>query len=517
MTGRGPFIVAAGLRYAYREDGPWILDDIDLEVRRGEHVLVAGASGSGKSTLARTLNGLIPHFYGGRLEGEVRIGGVSTRTCSPADLFDQVGMVFQNPEAQLFNRSVRREIAFGLESQGLPRPEMRRRIDEIGREMDIAHLFSRSPDRLSGGEQQMVAIAAIAALRPKMIVLDEPFANLDGENIRRIQEALSALRKKGTGVIVCEHRLGAAAAGAGRMIVVDAGRKVLDGPPADVLDRDMEILGLERPTPHAMHRFCDINLAALRCRPTGQKPPLLAFESVFFEREGRTILHDLSFSIDRGECVAVVGPNGAGKTTLLKHFNGLLRPTRGRVLLRGHDIQKAKVSHLARHVGMAFQNPAGQFFKMTVRDEITVAAKAMNCFDPEWIDELVRIFKLDDLTARAPYRLSSGEKKRAAFAAALSARPEILVLDEPTSGQDRYFKDALGGFLTALRTKGQTVILVTHDLQFAAEYAPRWLYLENGRITADGSPCRTADGACKQNPSGRSVTALDAGRVGVRA
>ena len=192
--------------------------------------------------------------------------------------------------------------------------------------------------------------------------------------------------------------------------------------------------------------------------------------------------------------MAIVGPNGAGKTTLLKHFNGLLRPGSGRILLNGRDIRKEKVSRLARHVGMAFQNPAGQFFKLTVWDEIIVAARAMNCFDPVWIDELVHIFKLDKLAARPPYRLSCGEKKRVAFAAALSAKPDILVLDEPTSGQDLHFKDALGGFLTALQARGQTIIMVTHDLGFAEKYAPRWLYLKGGRIMAEGSPRRGRGG-----------------------
>ena len=247
MPGDAPFIDIRGLRYAYRETGPWVLDGIDLTVPAGEYLLVAGASGSGKSTLARTLNGLIPHFYGGRFEGEVRVGGVSTRDRSVADLFDQVGMVFQNPEAQLFNRSVDREIAFGLESLGLPRLDIRRRIDEIAGEMDILHLLSRSPHQLSGGEQQMVCIAAIAALNPKMIVLDEPCANLDGENVMRIRKTLSGLRKKGSGIVVCEHRLGYTAPGADRMMVMDGGRKVLEGPPSDVLRRSLDTYGLEIP------------------------------------------------------------------------------------------------------------------------------------------------------------------------------------------------------------------------------------------------------------------------------
>ncbi|WP_373499654.1 ABC transporter ATP-binding protein [Desulfococcus sp.] len=495
MTGEAPFIDVRGVRYAYRDAGPWVLNGIDLTVPPGGYLLVAGASGSGKSTLARTLNGLIPHFHGGRFEGEVRVGGVSTLERSVGDLFDQVGVVFQNPEAQLFNRTVLREIAFGLESLGLPRQDIRRRIDAIAQEMEIAHLLDRSPHRLSGGEQQMVSLSAIAALRPKMIVLDEPYANLDGENARRLRKTLSRLWGRGTGILVCEHRLAHTAADADRMIVMEGGRKVLEGPPEAVLREDMGACGLDPPEP-GTPRWDAFPAGPEPGFETGlgADPPLVALENVSFERDGRRILDNVSFSIRRGECVAVVGPNGAGKTTLLKHFNGLLRPTSGRVLLEGRDIRGEKVSRTARHVGMAFQNPAGQFFKLTVWDEITVAARAMNCFDPEWIHELVRMFRLEPLAARPPYRLSCGEKKRVAFAAALSARPKVLVLDEPTSGQDWHFKNALGGFLTALRERGQTVVLVTHDLSFAAKYASRWLMLKDGRIVSAGVLRRSGGG-----------------------
>ncbi len=489
MKGRKPFIQIQGLRYAYRKDGPWILDGIDLNVPAGESLLVAGASGSGKSTLARAVNGLIPHFYGGRFEGDVIIGGISTRQGSVADLFDQVGMVFQNPEAQLFNRSVFREIAFGLESLGLPRREIRRRIHEIAEEMEIVHLLDRSPHSLSGGEQQMVCLSAIAALRPRMIVLDEPFANLDSDNAMRFRRTLTHLRRAGMGVLVCEHRLGHAADDAGRMVILDRGRKIMDGPPAEVMGPGIDAYGLETAPPGGWVQAYEIETPAFRAAPA-KASPLMTIEKVSFRRDGRTVLDDVSFSVHPGECVAIVGPNGAGKTTLLKHFNGLLRPSSGRVLLEGRNIRKEKVSRLARHVGMAFQNPTGQFFKLSVWDEITVAARAMNRYDPAWIDELVRLFRLETLTSRPPYRLSDGEKKRVAFAAALSARPDLLVLDEPTSGQDRSFKEALGGFLTALQARGQTVVLVTHDLDFAARYACRWLVLKDGRITTAGTPRR---------------------------
>jgi energy-coupling factor transport system ATP-binding protein len=288
------------------------------------------------------------------------------------------------------------------------------------------------------------------------------------------------------------------------MIVVDRGRKVLDGPPSALMGRHLDEYGLEVPAPAGAVQTFEIRKPDPGSPAQGKGPPLIALEGVTFQRGGRRILDTVDFAVHRGECVAIVGPNGSGKTTLLKHFNGLLRPTSGRVLLNGRDIRREKVSHLARHVGMAFQNPSGQFFKLSVWDEITVAARAMNRFDPAWIESLVRLFKLERLAARPPYRLSSGEKKRVAFAAALSAKPELLVLDEPTSGQDRHFQKALGGFLAGLQARGQTVVLVTHDLAFAGRYAPRWLSLEDGRITAAGSP-RPVQASCSAGAAVRRI------------
>jgi len=204
--------------------------------------------------------------------------------------------------------------------------------------------------------------------------------------------------------------------------------------------------------------------------------------------QGEAILSDVSFSLRKGECLAVVGANGAGKTVLLKHLNGLYRPTRGRVVVLGADTRHRKVSQLARMVGVAFQNPNDQFFKLTVKEEILVGARALNCYDESWIQELIGLFHLEPLLDRAPFRLSGGEKKRVAFAAALSARPAILALDEPTAGQGWYFKRALANLLTRLREMGQSVLMVTHDLAFAEQNAHRWLLLARGRVVAYGRP-----------------------------
>jgi energy-coupling factor transporter ATP-binding protein EcfA2 len=234
------------------------------------------------------------------------------------------------------------------------------------------------------------------------------------------------------------------------------------------------------------------------CEISGSKPVLEA-DGIAFSFNGAPVLDDVSLKLRQGECLAVVGANGSGKTTLIKHFNGLYRPARGSVVVLGRDTRRARVSQLARHVGMAFQNANNQFFQFRVRDEIDVGARALGCYDQAWLRELVALFHLEPLLERSPYKLSEGEKKRVAFSAALAARPEILVLDEPTTGQDWPFRQGLGGLLAELRERGQTVVLVTHDLEFAEQHACRWLLLAEGQVLADGDPWEImGDGAAMQ-------------------
>ncbi len=481
------FIRTEGLRYAYRKRGaPWVLNGIDLAIRPDAYLLVAGASGSGKSTLCRTFNGLIPHFYGGVLEGRVVVGGQDTADLSVADLFGQVGMVFQNPDAQLFNRTVEGEIAFGLESLGLPRQAMKARIDAVSRAMGIVDLLDRDPHSMSGGEQQLTCLAAILALAPTVVALDEPYASLDPANVWRVRRTLRDIHGQGTGVIVGEHRMGYAAPDAERMIVIDNGRVALDGPPSRLLTPiTTETFGLTGGGDVA-DAVSAASSAASHSDSTAET--VLAVEGLTHAMDGKPILENIHFALRKGECAALLGANGAGKTTLLKHFNGLLRPTGGRIILNGRDIRDLSVSRLARQVGMAFQNPSSQFFKLSVKDEILAGPRALGCVDEKWIDGLIRLFRLEPLLERPPFRLSGGEKKRVAFAAALAAQPEVLALDEPTAGQDGHFRKALGGFLSDLRSLGRSVVFATHDLAFAARNAPRWVVMAEGGILADGSP-----------------------------
>ncbi len=507
-----PVVRIRNLCYRYSNGASdWVLKDLDLDIKEGEYVLICGPSGSGKSTLCRTLNGLIPQFYGGDLEGNVRVDGLDTQEHPVSELFVHVGIVLQNAEAQLFNDTVEGELAFGLESLGWPGEEIDTRVQEVADVVQITHLLERNPHQLSGGEQKLTIIAATLAPRPRILVLDEPYASLDPANVERVRAALHAIHERGTAVMLVEHRLEKAVTDAERMLVLHRGQIALEGTPRDVMARDITRFGLRPPAAVRVGKALNLKdipldveslAAAARGRPLpsdllhpqriakerNKGETLLETREVSFSFEERSVLRGVNLSLQAGECLALVGANGSGKTTLIRHFNGLYKPDPGQVLVLGRDTRRASISELARHVGLAFQNVNDQFFKFTVKEEIEVGARTLKRYDENWLQELIALFQLDPLLNRSPHRLSGGEKKRVAFAAALAARPDILVLDEPTTGQDWSFQQALSDLLKELQDRGQTVVLVTHDLDFAERCADRWVLLAKGRILADGPP-----------------------------
>ena len=510
--GNAGFIALNGVSYAYPTHvGNPVLQAMDLSVHRGEYLLISGKSGSGKSSLVRTFNGLIPHFYGGLLYGSVSINGSRSTDVSVTEQFHRVGMVFQNPQAQLFSSTVEREIVFGLESLGLSRPEMHQRLEDTTRKMALQDLLQRNPQKLSGGEQQWVAIAAILALQPDIMVLDEPMANLDPIHVQRLRNLLMDLRGSGLGIVVCEHRLISTLPDADRIIIIDKGRKLLEGDVDTAVldpawpDRHIELplalqmgrrLGLT-PLPRQLSDVIartgnaanQVSLTAPYAETDYSRPhgrPLVALENVGYRIDGNPIVDGISFTLHEGQCSALVGANGAGKTTLIKLINGLIKPGKGKISIAGEDSSNKTAWQLAGQVATAFQNPNSQFFKLTVEEEIMVAPKTLGRLDNAWIDELIDIFQLGHLLKRAPFKLSGGEKKRVAFAAALAAKPQILVLDEPTAGQDYDFRQALINCLHRLTERGATVLVVTHALNFLEPLTNRWLVMAAGRLLADG-------------------------------
>jgi energy-coupling factor transport system ATP-binding protein len=508
-----PLIAVRELTYRYRQKSRPVLKGIHLDIFGNDYLLITGRSGSGKSTLCRTFNGLIPHFYGGVLTGKVFVAGAPVDQTSVAALFNQVGMVFQNPEAQLFCRSAEQEIVFGLESLGLPRHAIEDRLQDALDQAGINALRQRDPQTLSGGEKHLVLIAAMLALRPRVIILDEPFANLDPVNVLRVRRLLRELHAKGCGIVLCEHRLSRAAPDATRLVVIHEGKIAADGAPHGILANAAAAWGLEPPLATRIGAALDLtplprsieDMPSIPPQPAliealepplpeafthrGQ-PPAVEVDHLCCQLGNRPILTDISFALHPGECLAVVGANGAGKTTLLRHLIGLQRPTKGRIRIKGRDTAGTPISDLARDVGLAFQNPDNQFFRLTVDQEIRVGPETLGTVDDTWIEELMAIFRLEAFGGHAPYRLSGGEKKRVAFASALASRPAVLALDEPTAGQDFEFRRNLRNFLGQLQARGQAIIIVTHDLTFAERTASRWLLMAEGRLLADTAPGR---------------------------
>lgn len=466
----------SNIYYRYEKTSEaWVLHGIDLSIRKGEFVLLCGGSGSGKSTLGYLLNGLIPHFFDGVLQGAVSVSGHDTRDLTVADLLAEVGLVFQNVDAQLFNSSVEKEIAFGLESMGRSAREIEIEIERTAKILDIGHLLDRPPTALSGGEKRLVTIASVLCLKPPVMVLDEPLAHLDWEGAARVRKVLCRLHQEGTTVMVIEQRVGAVLEDATRCVVLDRGKLVFDGAP-----------DASRPTLIEQHLVPQYPLkqeSALR-----KQKPLLQAKEIRYEIDGRPILQNVSVHVKDGEILAIVGRNGSGKTTLIKHFNGLLNPRAGNLLFMGKGVRNTTPPEMAAQIGIAFQNPNDQFFKNTVEEELMIGRSLSGRDSEEWFEELCVLFDLHDLLRQSPYRLSEGQKKRVAVASILVMRPRLLVLDEPTVGQDGRFLEVLAGLLLSLREKGFTVVIVTHDLEFALATAERWLVLYGGRVVGAGPP-----------------------------
>jgi energy-coupling factor transport system ATP-binding protein len=450
------------------------LNDVDLKVREGEFILVLGRSGCGKSTLCRALNGLIPHFYGGRISGHVVVDGKDTRDHSPTDFANIVGMVFQDPENQLVMTNVENEMAFGLENMCVPTETMKERVHQYSEYLDLTRFLSRFIPELSGGEKQKVAMASILAMRPKYIVLDEPTSQLDGDNAVLFLEFLKQMnRELGISVILVEHRIERCIDYPDRIIIMDQGAIVKDGPRAEMIAH-MKGMGL-------------LNEPESRNVPVPEgNPYIMEADGICFGYEGREVLKSLGLKVKAGELVSITGDNGSGKSTLMKNLNGLLRPRSGDVRIGGKSISGMTTASIAKTVGYLGQNPNDYLFEESLEAELKFTLRNIKVDEREWESRItwaLRILDLERYIKQFPRDLSCGERERAALASILVAKPKILILDEPTRGLDQWNKAKLGDILEKLRAEGQTTILVTHDYRFIAEYSSRVLRLKDGFLT----------------------------------
>lgn len=491
-----------GVSYRYPGAERDALDRLDLEVRPGELVLLAGRSGSGKSTLLRAACGLVPHFHGGEFAGELTVAGRSIREAGPAELAVGVGFVAQDPESQVVSTTVRAELELPLELRGRSNLERARAVEEVALALGIEHLLGRTTDTLSGGELQRVAIAAALVTRPPLLLLDEPTSQLDpvaGDELIGLLRRLN--EDRGVTVLLGEHRLERCLASADRILALEGGRLAYDGDPAGFgafatvsapelttpTARLFELAGrAERPVsvkgarallaapfdPEAGGRPAAGSAGGAAAVGTGGADALEIGDLTIELEAGagpRRVISGLDLRIGPGERVALVGPNGAGKSSLLRAIAGAVSPSRGRVLAPGG-------------FALLTQRPDDYFVRESVAEELPGAAGEL----------ALEVVGLRVDRRRDPRDLSGGERQRLALAIALAGRgaggspPALICLDEPTRGLDRVRKESLSGLLRELAERGAAVLVATHDVEFAAALAERALLLARGELLADG-------------------------------
>ncbi len=500
-------ITLSHVTYTYPDQTGPALADFSVELHPGEFVLLVGPSGAGKSTFLRSLNGLVPHFYGGQWAGAIDVMGRNPVALAPKGMADLVGFVFQDPEAQFVVDTVEDELAFAMENFALPQATMRKRVEEVLDQMGIAELRDRRINTLSGGEKQRVAIAAVLALQPEVLVLDEPTSQLDPQAAEEVLVALRHLNEDlGLTVILSEHRLERVAQYVDRILYLPAlGAAPVIGEPRDVLAQlplvpPLVELGRHlgwAPLPltikegRTFARALTAQLAAVPLPLAGDSvtsgPEAIVARDVHYAYDGHRALRGASLEVRGGEFVALMGRNGSGKSTLLKQMVGLLRPDDGRVVVAGLDTRRADMDQIIRHVGYVPQHPGALLFGETLAAELAFTRSSHGLPpDPDGDRALLARLGLDGLAGRDPRDLSGGEQQRAALAAILVAGPQIILLDEPTRGLDYAQKRSLADLLLGLKAEGKTIVMATHDVELAAACADRVALLAEGQVIVDG-------------------------------
>jgi cobalt transport protein ATP-binding subunit len=515
-----------GVTFTYHGADRPALRAVSFAQNAGEMIGVMGASGAGKSTLAKCLNRIVPEFEDGDFHGAIRIAGEPLEHLRVCDVAPKVGMVFQDFESQLFSTNVAHEVAFAMEQVGMERAEMDRRIMPALDAVGLRGFEHRDPMSLSGGEKQRLAIASVLALRPSVIVLDEPTTDLDPEGRAEVFELIKKLRAQGLSLIVIEHESEELRA-ADRIMVLREGEIAADGPPAEVFARTELLTACGVRPPGLGHAFELLGIdaqpksvdqayeAIVRAYPgvaattydsiarshasEGPKaagnaiigPAFIGIENLSFNYVGRPrVLDSIELKVEAGEFLAIVGQNGSGKTTLAKHIVGLLQPATGRVTIDGKDRAQMRPAETAREVAYVFQNPDHQIFAATVEDEVAFGPRNFGLPADEIrrrCDEALEAVGLQNERQSDPFLLSKGERQRLAVASVLVLRPRMLILDEPTTGLDHREQLRMMALVRDLNRSGIAIVIITHTPWLVAEYARRVVLMRKGAKIFDGS------------------------------
>ena len=521
MAAKTPIISFKNFSFQYRAQKKPTLQDINLDIYPGERVLIAGPSGSGKSTLAACINGLNPFSNPGECSGTLMVDGVDAPHSSIFDLAAHVGTVLQDPDGQFIGLTVGEDIAFSLENNCTPQPEMKEIVQHAAELVGIENHLSFAPHELSGGQKQRVSLAGVMVDDVKILLFDEPLANLDPATGKQAIELIDTIQQKtDTTVLIIEHRLEDVLwRNVDRIVLVNEGRILADMRPDDLLSGPllaengireplyltaMRYAGIAvTPEKHPAHIDSVVLDKADTARlhswfqaeplpaPKPAPEPLLEVRDLCFGyNKGQHTLQNVSFSIGKGEMVSIVGRNGAGKSTLSKLICGFETQDSGEIYLNGKDLKDENIRRRAKHIGYVMQNPNQMISKTMIYDEVAMALQGSGLTEEqirEKVEDTLKVCGLYPFRNWPVSALSFGQKKRVTIASVLVQDPELILLDEPTAGQDfRHYTDIME-FLQGLNTRGVTVVMITHDMHLMLEYTPRALVFCDGQLIADRS------------------------------
>ena len=518
---KSPIISFQNFSFQYRAQKKPTLKDINLDIYPGERILIAGPSGCGKSTLAGCINGLNPFSNPGECSGELLVDGVHAPGSSIFELSAHVGTVLQDPDGQFIGLTVGEDIAFALENSCMPQDEMHEITRHAAELVGIQDHLGYAPHELSGGQKQRVSLAGVMVDQVKILLFDEPLANLDPATGKQTIELIDEIQKKtDTTVVIIEHRLEDVLwRNVDRIILMGEGKILADLCPDELLSTSLlEENGIREPLYLTAMRYAGVELRPekkpshvdavvldavdqkkvtdwFQARPKSAKrrsgEPLLEVKDVSFGYvKGQQTLHEVTLSINKGEMVSIVGKNGAGKSTFSKLVCGFENPDSGEIRFRGGDLLQENIRHRAKHIGYVMQNPNQMISKTMIFDEVALSLRNMGKSEDEIREKVEETLKICGLY---PFRnwpvsaLSFGQKKRVTIASVLVQDPELIILDEPTAGQDFHHYTEIMEFLRGLNEKGVTVVMITHDMHLMLEYTPRALVFADGKLIADRS------------------------------
>ena len=506
------------------------LNNINLEINKGEFILLCGSSGSGKTTLAKTMNGIIPHLSNGELDGNIIVNGVDTQNVEIHHISKHIGMVFQNPEDQIFSIRVDDEVAFGVECQGYTRKDIIQRVDFALKKLGIESISRYLNASLSGGQKQKVSIASNLAMLPSIIILDDPTTDLDPISKQEVMDILVELKSEvDITFIVIEHDLTDLTEYADRIVVLHEGKIILDDKPGNVFYENYEYLdsiGVRIPDHIRLGKYLEsknlINsfngypikkddikeLTKINLIKKKLTFPSLTYNEYNIDKSIKIaeiknlsytypntkiqILFDMNMDIYKGEFLGIVGHNGSGKSTFMKSLLGLLVPTVGDVIINNKNTRETDITELILDIGYVFQNPDNQLFCNTVTEEIKfglINRKISNDIIEKETAKVLKIVALEDRKNDHPFSLSRGQRQRLAVATMLVQNPKIIMLDEPTTGLDENnLSELLKLMKEIVHDFGGTLIMVTHDMEIVAKYASRVIVINKGKIILNGTP-----------------------------